>query len=104
MTSNNIQANAYSFGIRDSISQLTDKGISHLTRLIEEDVCLSGYEEIDGISVWEKGKEEICVAEDMGLTYARGKFKGEYIPEGNDGTSFFHQIEGKTWHVRVHKC
>lgn len=55
-----------------------------LQQLIEQDVCLSGFEAIESIIVVEKGKESL----DM------------YANERN-GVSFFHEVGSKCWHVRV---
>ena len=75
----------------------------HLDRLIEQDKCLSELDFIDGISVWEKGNEEICKNDIGNNCYVRFKFREEKIPEQFGGVSFFHKIGGADWHIRIHK-
>lgn len=82
---------------------LTDKDKLKLDSLIEQDKCFSEISFIDGISVWQKGQEEICNNETGDTVYARFKFKNEFIPEQFGGMSFFHRVGGKDWHVRIHK-
>ena len=74
-----------------------------LDKLIEQDKCFSEIDFIDGISIWKKGEEEICDNENGYQSYARFKFREEKIPEQNGGISFFHQVGGVDWHIRIHR-
>lgn len=82
---------------------LSDKEKLKLDSLIEQDKCLSEIDFIDGISVWEKGNEEICENDNGEKVYSRFKFKDQNIPEQYGGMSFFHKIGQTDWHVRIHK-
>jgi len=72
-------------------------------QLVEQDKCFSEFEYIDGVSIWEKGNEQICKDLNGNPSYVRLKFKDEKIPEQHGGLSFFHKIGEKEWHVRIHK-
>jgi hypothetical protein len=74
-----------------------------LDTLIEQDKCFSEIDFIDGVSVWKKGEEEICKNNNNEPVYVRFKFKSENVPEQFGGMSFFHQIGGINWHIRIHK-
>lgn len=52
--------------------------------LVEQDIGFSGFENTEVVTVVEKGKE----TEEM--------YEGE-----TNGVSFFHEVGGKTWHVRI---
>ena len=65
---------------------ITPTAEEKLKRLIEEDVCLSCFEDVSRVVVVEKDKE----------------FESLYEDE-KEGISFFHQIEDRTWHVRIQK-
>jgi|694.fasta_scaffold36676_6 hypothetical protein len=82
---------------------LNDKEKLKLDTLIEQDKGFSSFDFVDGISIWEKGKEEICNSDNGPQSYVRFKFREEKIPEQYGGTSFFHKIGGKDWHIRIHK-
>ena len=55
-----------------------------LVKLIEQDLGFSGFDQIKNVIVVEKGKESIEM------------YDGE-----SNGVSFFHEVGGKMWHVRV---
>jgi len=101
MTSN---INAFCF-INGEVADLplNDEQKLKLDSLIEEDKCFSEIDFIDGVSVWQKGKEEICRNETGNDTYVRFKFREEKVPEQFGGISFFHNVGGIDWHVRIHK-
>lgn len=82
---------------------LTNEDKLKLDQLIEQDKCLSEIDFIDGVSVWPKGKEEICQNCSGETSYVRLKFKDEKIPEQYGGMSFFHKVGNTDWHVRIHK-
>lgn len=82
---------------------LTDQERLKLDTLIEQDKCFSNVDFIDGVSVWEKGKEEVCKNDFGDTSYVRLKFKNEKIPEQHGGISFFHKVGNLDWHVRIHK-
>lgn len=82
---------------------LTDKEKLELDRLVEQDKCFSEIDFIDGISIWKKGEEEICQNDIGNKSYARFKFREEKIPEQFGGISFFHNVGGTDWHIRIHK-
>lgn len=96
--------NAFSL-INSEIGELplNDQEKLQLDRLIEQDKCFSEIDFIDGISVWQKGKEDICINESGSSSYTRFKFREEKIPEQFGGTSFFHKVGNIEWHVRIHK-
>ena len=80
---------------------LNDKEKLILDKLIEQDKCISEVDFIDGVSIWEKGKEEVFRA-DENFSYVRLKFRDEQIPEQFGGVSFFHKVGGIDWHIRIH--
>lgn len=82
---------------------LNDNEKLTLDKLIEQDKCFSEVDFIDGISIWEKGYEDICQNESGVNAYTRFKFRDEKIPEQFGGVSFFHKIGGTDWHIRIHK-
>lgn len=82
---------------------LTNEDKLRLDSLIEQDKCFSEMDFIDGVSVWKKGFEEICQNYSGEKSYVRLKFKEEKIPEQFGGISFFHNVGGIDWHVRIHK-
>ena len=82
---------------------LVDKDKLKLDQLIEQDKCFSEIDFIYGVSVWEKGAEEICENQHGNKSYVRFKFRNELVPEQFGGISFFHNVGGKDWHVRIHK-
>lgn len=82
---------------------LEDNEKLHLDKLIEQDKCFSEFDFIDGVSIWEKGKEKICQNCFGQNSYVRFEFKNETVPELNGGISFFHNVGGKNWHIRIHK-
>jgi len=100
----NSPINAFSL-INNEVGELplSDAEKLSLDRLIEQDKCFSEIDFIDGISIWEKGKEEICKSDNGGNCYTRFKFREEQVPEQFGGMSFFHKIGGKDWHIRIHK-
>lgn len=102
MATNNI--NAFHL-INNNVAELplSDDEKLLLDKLIEQDKCFSEIDFIDGVSVWPKGKEEICQNNFGGTSYVRFKFKEEKIPEQFGGVSFFHRIGNVDWHIRVHK-
>ena len=63
---------------------LEQQDIEKLKNLVEQDIGFSGFELIEKVTVVEKGKE----TEEM--------YAGEL-----NGVSFFHEVGGKNWHVRV---
>ena len=68
---------------------VTDEELTQiqLDYLIEQDICLSGFDYVEGTVVVEKGKENLSM------------YEGEI-----NGASFFHAIGDKTWHVRVREA
>jgi hypothetical protein len=82
---------------------ISDKEKLTLDKLIEQDKCFAEIDFIDGISVWEKGLEQICKNDSGENSYVRFKFKDEFVPEQFGGVSFFHSVGGRNWHVRIHK-
>jgi hypothetical protein len=82
---------------------LNDEEKLRLDKLIEQDKCFSEIEFIDGISIWEKGKEDICQNDNGANSYTRFKFREDKIPEQFGGISFFHKMGGTDWHIRIHK-
>lgn len=100
----NNQINAFHL-INSEIAELPLKDSEKLLldKLIEQDKCFSEFDFIDGISVWEKGQEKICKDYLGQDSYVRFQFSNEIVPELNGGISFFHDVGGKNWHIRVHK-
>lgn len=82
---------------------IPDNDKLRLDKLIEQDKCFSEIDFIDGISIWKKGEEEICNNYSGLHSYVRFKFRDEKIPEQFGGISFFHNVGGTDWHVRIHK-
>lgn len=100
----NTQINAFSL-INNEVGELPLTNVEKLTldRLIEQDKCFSEIDFVDGVSIWKKGHEDICQNESGINTYTRFKFREEKIPEQYGGVSFFHNIGGTDWHIRIHK-
>jgi hypothetical protein len=98
------QINAFSL-INNEVGELplSNSDKLSLDRLIEQDKCFADIDFIDGISVWEKGKEEICSFGNGTNSYVRFKFREDKVPEQFGGVSFFHNVGGTNWHVRIHK-
>jgi len=82
---------------------IPDNDKLRLDKLVEQDKCFSEIDFIDGISIWKKGEEEICANEGGNNCYVRFKFRDEKIPEQFGGISFFHNVGGTDWHIRIHK-
>ena len=66
---------------------IPDEELAELNYLVEQDICLAGFEYVERTVVVEKGKEKLSM------------YDGEV-----NGASFFHTVGNKTWHVRVQEA